>query len=97
MSASITIKVYTNHEILSMTPAEFREFLRGSTDFYEVKLTQASVGVILSDMYVTIRRRPTGDYKCYISGGGFDAQPVATRETIWATLTDGYGLWALHR
>lgn len=95
MSSTTNIKVYTNHEILRMNLAEFRDFLRGPTNFYEVKIIQSTFSGALQNIYVSIRRQPVGTYKCSITGCRHIAEPVVTREDLWATLTYDYGLWTL--
>ena len=99
MSSAIKITLYRTmtETPIRMTAAEFREFAKGTEEFASVRITQEGMGGVLGDMYVYIDNRANGEYVCKIQGAGFSAQRCVERVALWATLMDGYGLWALNQ
>ncbi len=98
MSSAINIKLTIDADSspTSMTPAEFREFVKGSEDFAVARIIQEGIRGVVSNMYVNITRAADNTYICIIDGTGFSGRRRVKRADLWATLMDGYGLWALN-
>jgi hypothetical protein len=93
---NITLTYSETSEPVKMTPTEFREFARGGEEFFTARIVQEGVRNVVSNMYVSILRAADNTYVCIIDGTGFNGRRRVKRADLWATLMDGYGLWALN-